>query len=212
MLKTRILLAVVALGVIYLLFLLPKTVVDNDTEAIAEGTTEVPADANPHSGDISGENQVAINELRGQLTDSDDFEKNLNFADSLAKLYISLNKYDSAAKFFEIIAENVPNVENWRNTGDAYYEAFGFAMDAAKRADMAEKARFYFNMVLEKQPDNLGVKNKIAMTLVSSSNPMQGILMLREILQEDPDNEQATFNLGVLSMQSGQYEKAVERF
>ena len=36
--------------------------------------------------------------------------------------------------------------------------------------------------------------------------------MLREILQQDPDNEQATFNLGVLSMQSGQYEKAVERF
>ena len=41
---------------------------------------------------------------------------------------------------------------------------------------------------------------------------MQGVMMLREILQQDPQNEQALFNLGVLSMQSGQYDKAVERF
>ena len=212
MLKTRIILAVAALGIIYLLFLLPKTVVDNDTEALAGESTEVSSDLDSHMGEIPEEDQEVINQLRGELSNSDDFEKNLNFADSLAQLYISLNKYDSAAKFFEIIAESVPNIENWLNTGDTYYEAFGFAMDAAKRSDMAEKARLYFNKVLEKQPDNLGVKNKVAMTLVSSSNPMQGILMLREILQKDPENEQATFNLGVLSMQSGQYDKAVERF
>ncbi|MEM7110326.1 MAG: tetratricopeptide repeat protein [Bacteroidota bacterium] len=212
MLKTRLILIVTTLGIIYLLFLLPKTVVDNETEALSGDTEEIPIEEDPHTGDISKENKKAIDNLRGQFSDSDDFEKNLNFADSLAKLYISLNKYDSAAKFFEIIAEKVPTVDNWVKTGNTYYEAFGFAMNAAKRSNMAEKARFYFNKVLEKQPDNLGVKNKVAMTLVSSPNPMQGILMLREILQQDPNNEQATFNLGVLSMQSGQYGKAVERF
>jgi Flp pilus assembly protein TadD len=41
---------------------------------------------------------------------------------------------------------------------------------------------------------------------------MQGIALLREVLEEDPDNEQATFNLGILSIQSGQYDRAVERF
>ena len=212
MLKTRIILAVGAAVLVYLLFLLPKSVVDNDKEQIAGGSSSQETEEDPHSADISEENRGLINELNDQFANSDDFEKNLTFADSLARLYISLNKYDSAAKFFEIIAERVPNLENWITTADTYYEAFGFAMEARKRSEMAEKARFYFNKVLEKQPDNMAVKNKIAMTLVSSSNPMQGILMLREILQQDPDNEQATFNLGVLSMQSGQYEKAVERF
>jgi cytochrome c-type biogenesis protein CcmH/NrfG len=47
---------------------------------------------------------------------------------------------------------------------------------------------------------------------VSSSNPMQGITMLREILEQDPTNESALFNMGVLSMQSGQYKMAVQRF
>ncbi|MEM1407551.1 MAG: tetratricopeptide repeat protein [Bacteroidota bacterium] len=212
MLKTRIILALGAAVLVYLLFLLPKSVVDNDKEQIAGSNSKQEAAEDPHSADISEENRGLINELNDQFANGDDFEKNLTFADSLARLYISLNKYDSAAKFFEMIAERVPNLENWIIAADTYYEAFGFAMDAGKRSAMAEKARFYFDKVLEEQPDNTAVKNKVAMTLVSSSNPMQGILMLREILQQDPDNEEATFNLGVLSMQSGQYEKAVERF
>jgi cytochrome c-type biogenesis protein CcmH/NrfG len=40
---------------------------------------------------------------------------------------------------------------------------------------------------------------------------MQGIMMLREVLKEDPKNELAMFNLGMLSIQSGQYDKAIER-
>ena len=40
---------------------------------------------------------------------------------------------------------------------------------------------------------------------------MQGIMMLREVLEEDPKNELALFNMGMLSIQSGQYDKAVER-
>ena len=41
---------------------------------------------------------------------------------------------------------------------------------------------------------------------------MKGIMMLREVLQEDPDNVQAHLQLGLFSVQSGQYDKAVERF
>jgi predicted Zn-dependent protease len=36
--------------------------------------------------------------------------------------------------------------------------------------------------------------------------------MLREILDTDPTNEMALFNLGVLSMRSNQYSKAADRF
>jgi cytochrome c-type biogenesis protein CcmH/NrfG len=41
---------------------------------------------------------------------------------------------------------------------------------------------------------------------------MQGIMMLREVLVEDPDNVEAHWQLGLFSVQSGQYGKAVERF
>jgi Flp pilus assembly protein TadD len=40
---------------------------------------------------------------------------------------------------------------------------------------------------------------------------MQGVTMLREVLAEDPKNEAALLNMGMLSIQSGQHERAVER-
>ena len=52
----------------------------------------------------------------------------------------------------------------------------------------------------------------MAMTYVNTPSPMQGIMLLREVLDADPTNELALFNLGILSMRSNQYTKAVERF
>jgi Tfp pilus assembly protein PilF len=52
----------------------------------------------------------------------------------------------------------------------------------------------------------------MAMTYVSTSTPMQGILMLREVIAKEPEFEPALFNLGILSIRSNQFGKAVERF
>lgn len=43
-------------------------------------------------------------------------------------------------------------------------------------------------------------------------NPMQGIMMLRDILEEHPEKIEVHWHLAHFSVQSGQYEKAVERF
>ena len=51
-----------------------------------------------------------------------------------------------------------------------------------------------------------------ALKLIESNNPMEGVFMLRKILEKEPKNKEAIFNLGVLSIQSKQYDKAIERF
>jgi len=52
-----------------------------------------------------------------------------------------------------------------------------------------------------------------AMSLVSEiGSPMQGIMLMRKILEEHPNNARAHFQMGLFSIQSGQFEKAVERF
>jgi Flp pilus assembly protein TadD len=50
------------------------------------------------------------------------------------------------------------------------------------------------------------------MTFTTSESPMQGIMKLREVIQKDPNHRLALFNLGVLSIRSNQYDKALERF
>lgn len=51
-----------------------------------------------------------------------------------------------------------------------------------------------------------------AVALVQGQEPMRGIMMLREIVQEEPDNVEAHWHLGLFSVQSGQFDKALERF
>lgn len=51
-----------------------------------------------------------------------------------------------------------------------------------------------------------------AVALVQGQDPMRGIMMLREIVEQEPDNADAHWHLGLFSIQSGQHEKALERF
>jgi tetratricopeptide (TPR) repeat protein len=50
------------------------------------------------------------------------------------------------------------------------------------------------------------------MTYVSGEDPMTGIQMIRKVAEEHPDNELALYQLGMLSVTTGQYDRAVERF
>lgn len=58
----------------------------------------------------------------------------------------------------------------------------------------------------------LDAKIDSAVGLVEGDNPMGGIMMLREVLQEEPTNVKALMQMGMFSMQSGQFDKAIGRF
>ncbi len=215
MLKSRIIILIVAIVLAAGLFLLPKVVVDNENEQIAseesteqsqpkEDKTDKPAQS--HSDDMSAEVLETINRLRNKYLSSENEEKSIIFADSLAILFKEGSKLDSAAKYTELATDNKEAI------GDAYYDAYSFAVDADKANELGKKARLYYEEVLAEDASRLDIKTKVAMTYVSSENPMSGIMMLREVLESDPGNEDALFNLGVLSIQSGQYQNAIERF
>ena len=49
-------------------------------------------------------------------------------------------------------------------------------------------------------------------SVLQSEAPMQGIMMLRQVLNDEPGNVKANLALAVFSVVSGQYEKAFDRF
>jgi|TARA_B100000902_G_scaffold175897_1_gene169653 Flp pilus assembly protein TadD len=51
-----------------------------------------------------------------------------------------------------------------------------------------------------------------ALSLIEGANPMEGVFMLRDIIENNPKDTEALYYLGVLSNQTGQYENAAERF
>ncbi len=220
MLKYRIILVVASVILIAVLFSLPKIVVDNEPGFSINGGQEPTSSEleekessaiDQHQKEMSAEDRKKLDKLRESFY-SGLGEARIAYADSMAALFQSHNKFDSAARYLEYIATERTEVYNLEEAGNAYYEAFTFAMDRQKASTMGQKARHFYELVLEQQPERLEIRNKIAMTYVSSANPMQGITMLRQILEEDPDNEMALNNLGILSIQSGQYERAREYF
>jgi tetratricopeptide (TPR) repeat protein len=61
-------------------------------------------------------------------------------------------------------------------------------------------------------PDNAAVMLALHYKETGSSGPMQGISMLKKIVKSNPQNTNALWYLGLFSMQSGQYDKAINWF
>jgi len=216
--RSQLILVVVGIVAIGGLYALPKVVVDNEDGATGisqEGSTSPSEAADPlsmHDAEISPVQAEEIVSLKLKISNNSSEKEFISASERLGEVYRELSKYDSAGYFLSLAADKFPSQELSEKTGNAYYEAFGFALDTDKVSFTADQTRNYLGQVLDKDPTRLDLKTKIAMTYVSSSNPMQGITMLREVLAEEPTNEDGLFNMGILSMQSGQYKRATERF
>jgi tetratricopeptide (TPR) repeat protein len=217
--KHRIALILISLVLIVVLYFLPRVVIDNEQDQdIGNSSNQEVKDQEGvdtdildlHSTEITDQDNAKINTLMAKM--NNEGSDLLILADSLSRIYLAYNQFDSAAKYFEIIAEINPGPKEFEKAGNAYYDALGFAMEKEAANTYSEKARYYYELLLKNDPSRLDIKNKLAMTYISSANPMQGITLLREILEADPENENGLFNMGILAIQSGQYERASERF
>ncbi|MFM7193653.1 MAG: tetratricopeptide repeat protein [Bacteroidota bacterium] len=207
MLKTRIILLASCAVIVALLFLLPKSVVENEGGLAPEGTAMTTGDGHQAMDPAT---QVTINQLKAAVDNGRQDRNNAIFADSLASLYAAAGRYDSAAIYKERSATFFDTPEAWTSAGEAWYQAFTFSLNEADRSALAGKAQEIFRKILDKDPNNAGVKVKLAMTYIGTSTPMQGITLLREVIAADPKNEEALLKMGTLSIQSGQFGKAID--
>ncbi|RRB11316.1 tetratricopeptide repeat protein [Larkinella knui] len=164
-----------------------------------------------HTASLSPDQQKELNRLSGRFRSVDDKQKPVVGAE-LIQAYRKVSRFDSAARIAEQLVTLAPTEANLLRAGDLYYEAYGFAVDNQKLADLGKKTREFYQKALDSNPGLLAAKANMAMTYVTTETPMQGIMLLRDVLKEDPTNELGLFNMGLLSMRSGQYNRAVERF
>ena len=208
MLRTRIILLVACAAAVWLIFLLPKSVVENEAEL--KRADPAPSSEKAHGG-VDPLLQNQINSLRVRLSSEANKRNSAIFADSLAGLYQKATRYDSAAWYAGQANMFFETPESMVKAGEAYFQAFSFAMDNIKRKELAVKTREYFQKILTQNPSNLGIKTKMALTFFGTGEPpMQGVNMLREVLAADPKFKPALFNMGMLSVESRQFGKAID--
>lgn len=222
--KSILFLILSSFGLVAALYSLPKIIVNSENKGALLGSAnrdksktentkpiEVHEEEDEHTTALTVEQQNQINKLKADYNNSA-ASNQTKAAENLIESFAEFQKFDSAAYYAEKLAIKNPTEKSWVGAADLYYQAFTFAVDNGKGLKMGEKSREYYQKALEKNPNLLLAKTNMAMTYVSTPTPMQGILLLREVVAQSPDFEPAVFNLGLLSMRSNQFSKAAERF
>jgi tetratricopeptide (TPR) repeat protein len=153
-----------------------------------------------------------ITELEEQLKSAKGSEKGV-VQKQLALKWDDVNQPAPGAFYYEMLAKEDNSYPNWLRAGDLFTDAYQGTKDTLSQPGLIQKAIETYKKALELKPQSLEAKTGLGVAYVSGTpNPMQGISLLLEVVKQDPKNSKANMNLGLFSIKSGQFDKAVSRF
>lgn len=221
MLRSQVVIIILASGLIFGMYLLPKAIVKGKKQ-VTQPSNNKQADTPKNIGDekhnqpsLSKQQITQLANWKNAISSSTNKEKKIIFADSIANLFKKANLFDSSAFYKAKISEWKPGINQWMEAGNAYLSAARFSISPAKTEKLVKNARGYYDQVLKQKEDNLDAQAQMAQTYLmvpNKQNPMQGVQMLLQVIAKDPENQTALFTLGERSMQVRKYDKAIERF
>lgn len=116
------------------------------------------------------------------------------------------------------VAEQVAELENadtsWSVAGAVFYSGLVGSQDQIVRSYCATHAVKSFENAASLNPGNPEHRINLALVYAENpppDNPMQAVLMLRELESKHPDNPAVYNALGRLAIKTGQWERAIER-
>ena len=153
---------------------------------------------------------VKINNLEAELTKAEDKSA---LQKQLAASWDDVNQPAPAAFYYQEVARKDNKLDSWLKAGNRFNEAYKLTQDTSAQPVFTLNAVEAFQNALKLKPNSLEAKTGLGVAYVNGgATPMQGIGLLREVVAQEPDNINANLNLGLFSMKSGQFEKAVDRF
>ncbi len=163
-----------------------------------------------------------INDLEGQLKNASGDADKLSLQKQLAKQWDDDNQPAPSAFYYQEVAGKENTFENWMAAGNHFNDAYKATQDTSVQPAFVENAIDAYKNAVKLKPDNLDAKTGLGIAYVNQTSlgitdpnggsPMQGIMLLLDVVKQDPNNRNANLNLGLFAMKSGQFEKAVARF
>ncbi|OYU96153.1 MAG: hypothetical protein CFE21_07000 [Bacteroidetes bacterium B1(2017)] len=131
----------------------------------------------------------------------------------LASTWDSLGFKLVGAHYFSKAAARLNDENSWYNSALKYYEFAATCVDTAMQIYASKQAITAFEKVIALNENNLEAKNALAICYVQNDlDIMKGVQLLKDVTRRDSNNVDANYTLGMLSMRSGQVDKAVGRF
>jgi len=132
---------------------------------------------------------------------------------ALGVFWDSIGQPVISAHYYGEIAQKYPGEKSCLDAAYRYFDAFKMTENPNERQEMVQKAMEAYQNVLTYNAQNLDASCDLGVLYAEgTSEPMKGIMMLREVIAKNPKHENAQLNLGLLSLKSNQLPKAIDRF
>ena len=164
---------------------------------------------------LDRENQLRIRTVNASVQNSTNRQDSIERLKELSGAWYEQNEPVLAGHYAESVAELEGTASSWSMAGTTYALALHKeSIKAKERLFAADQARSAFENAITLEPKNVNHRINLALTYVQApleSQPMKGIQMLLDLNKKHPDNASVYYQLGRLAIQTGQYERAIER-
>jgi tetratricopeptide (TPR) repeat protein len=153
--------------------------------------------------------KIRVDALEKLIDDRDDTAA----LDSLGQFWDKAGVPYLSSYYFGRQADASPSEKHVLIAASRYFDAYKAETEEGEKKLLMKRSMAYYEKALGLNPENLDARCDLGVLYAEgSSEPMKGITMLREVIEKNPGHENAQFNLGILSVKSGQIQKAIERF
>jgi tetratricopeptide (TPR) repeat protein len=133
--------------------------------------------------------------------------------DSASAFWDSQSRPDIASVFSRKKAENTGAAKDWIFAGQRFYYSVRFVKDESEKPALYSNAIASLEKGIQLDPGNTDAKIDLAACMVEGTqDPMKGITMLREIEKTDSMNLKLQLSFAMFSANSGQWDRAINRF
>jgi tetratricopeptide (TPR) repeat protein len=163
-----------------------------------------------------------ITDLEEQIRNAHGGSDRLALQKLLAKQWDDDNQPAPAAFYYQEVAQKENTFANWMAAGNHFNDAYKSTQDTAVQPAFVQNAIEAYKNAVKLKPADLDAKTGLGIAYVNQTSmgmtdpdggsPMQGIMLLLDVVKQEPNNRNANLNLGLFAMKSGQYDKAVTRF
>ena len=192
-----------------------------DVESKEQKTFEVARTLTGATMDIASLKQEATKTLNPTqaaeieaLTQKSEASKDPSVLKQLSAAWHNVGRDEMAAHYAEEIAVLEKTDDAWSIAGANYYLALQKTEDKPLRDFCANQAAKAFQNAASLNPTKLEHRINLALCYTENppaDNPMKGILLLRELDTQNPENVAVNTQLARLAIKTGQFDKAIGR-
>lgn len=164
---------------------------------------------------LSEEQRAVLDQLVEEVRSGEgDLGREMEAYKRLSGAWYEMGRGDIAGFYAEEVALRDSSAQAWAIAGTTYSLAVQSSDEEKIRVWASKRSRQAFENAISIDPDNVDHKINLALTYVdnpSGGAPMKGILMLRDMIDKNPDEVKVINQLARLALRTNQNAKAVSR-